>query len=52
MLYNLRDVSSQNVGEHWRKMSHGNYVLGVREPSGGGKVQDDKRTKIQDIPFR
>ena len=26
-------------------------MIGTREPSGGDNVQDDKRTKIRNIPF-
>ena len=51
LLYNRGDTSSRNVGEHWRRMTNRNYVLGTREPSSGGKVRSDKRTKIQNIPF-
>ena len=33
-------------------MTNRNYVLGMREPSGGGEVRGDKRTKIRNIPFQ
>ena len=33
-------------------MSNKDYVLGTREPSGGGKVRGNSGTKVKNIPFR
>ena len=32
-------------------MSKQDYILGMREPSGGDKVRDDTITKMKSIPF-